>query len=385
MNIEEMNLTQVEERMSSLSSELDNENVSETRITEIEGEISELRKRKEKLNNVEKRKKEMRDIINGGNTVKKFEEEKRDASDFGIGSAEYRAAYLKKIRGLDLSEIEQRTLTTAASSVGDAVPTTTSNKIIEKVHQYAPLLDKIDLLRIAGNVKIPVEGTSTEAAKHGEGTKITGDSETLSSISLSAYEITKLVTISKSVETMSIDAFEKWLVDKIGRSIANKINKLIYDGTGSGEAEGINAITWNDKNSVKVGASASLTEADILKVMSMINGGYLANSEWLMSNSTFWNDFYPLMNKSKNITIACENKKWYVAGYPVTFDERIADDEAIFGDLYMGYVGNLPEDVSVTSQFVARENSFDFLGSCMFDGKVKAIEAFVKIAKEAQS
>ena len=57
--------------------------------------------------------------------------------------------------------------------------------------------------------------------------------------------------------------------------------------------------------------------------------------------------------------------------------------EAILGNLERGYQGNMPEDINVTSQFVARENSYDFLGTAIFDGKVSAIEAFVKIIKGA--
>ena len=55
--------------------------------------------------------------------------------------------------------------------------------------------------------------------------------------------------------------------------------------------------------------------------------------------------------------------------------------EAILGDVYRGYIGNMAEDVNVTSQFVTRENAFDFLGCAIFDGKAQAVEAFVKIAK----
>ena len=73
---------------------------------------------------------------------------------------EYRSAWLKSIRRLELTEAEQRTLTTATGSVGALVPTATMNKIIDKVNQYCPMLDKIDLLKVPGGVKIPAEGTT---------------------------------------------------------------------------------------------------------------------------------------------------------------------------------------------------------------------------------
>ena len=103
-----------------------------------------------------------------------------------------------------------------------------------------------------------------------------------------------------------------------------------------------------------------------------------------MSKKTFFGDFRALQDNSKNKVISKEGDTWYVEGYPVTFDERMTIHEAILGNLRRGYLGNMPEEAHVTSQFVVRENSYDFLGSAMFDGKVQAVEAFVKIVKATE-
>ena len=112
-----------------------------------------------------------------------------------IETAEYRSAWLKNIRGIELNKAEKRTITTAANSGGALIPTTTVNKIIDKVHQYCPILDEIDLYKVPGGVKIPAEGTTNDAAIHTEGAAITGAADTLNYVSLASYEITKLVTI----------------------------------------------------------------------------------------------------------------------------------------------------------------------------------------------
>lgn len=310
-------------------------------------------------------------------------EPKMEERTFGIESAEYRTAWLNNIRGVELSDVEKRALTTAASSAGAAVPTTTVNKIIDKVKEYCPILNKIELLHVAGSVIVPAEGTTADAQKHAEGAAITADKDTLTKVTLAGYEITKLVTVSKSVVTMSIDAFENWLVNKIARKVADKIGALIFNGSGTGEAQGINAINWSEANSVTVGASAALAEANVTSAVALLNSGYFADAEWYMSSSTFFADFHPLMDKSKHNVVTEDNGNYRIMGKPVNFDERIAVHEAILGDVYRGYIGNMAEDVNVTSQFVTRENAFDFLGCAIFDGKVQAVEAFVKIAKAA--
>lgn len=351
----------------------------EVNLDEIEKELRELN---DEFSQLEKRK-ATADGINAGvipateitNPVATRTDNSED------GEKEYRTAWLRNIRGLELSEAETRALTTATGSVGAAVPTITQNKIIEKVKQYCPLLDKIDLLRVPGGVKVPAEGTTTDAKTHAEGTTITADGDTLVDVVLAGYEVTKLVTISKSVEKMSIDAFENWLVNKISRKVAEQIGKLIIFGSGNSEAQGIDKITWDATNSISVAKTGSLSAANVRALVALLNGGYDNGAEWLMSKATFFTDFHPLMDNSKDNIITEDNGVYRVMGYPVSFDDRITAHEAYLGNIYRGYLGNMPEDITVTSQFVTRENAYDFLGCAMFDGKVQAVEAFVKLVK----
>ena len=384
-------LESIEARLAEIEKELsgdDAEGKTEEDLAKIEEEVRSLQAEKsgilkaaEKRASLEKAIAEGRsgvdvtpNLLNGG----KKEMEERN---FDVASMEYRSAWLKKIRGIELSAIETRALTTADASAGAAVPVSTVNKIVEKVKEYCPILNKIELLHVAGSVTIPAEGTTADAQKHAEGAAITADADTLVKVTLAGYEITKLVTVSKSVVTMSIDAFENWLVNKIARKVADKIGALIFNGSGTGEAQGINAITWGATNSITVAKTAALTEANVTGVVALMNGAYFAGAEWYMSSATFFADFYPLMNSGKNNVVTESNGEYRVMGKVVNFDERIAKNEAILGDVYRGYIGNMAEEVNVTSAFVTRENAFDFLGCAIFDGKVQAIEAFVKIAK----
>lgn len=388
-------LEQIEARLDEIEKELNSgamNDKSEEDLNKVEEEVRSLKDERSKIlgnaakrTSLEKMIAEGRsgvdvtpDFINGGMAKMQANQQERT---FDIGSPEYRSAWLKQIRGIDLNDIEKRAMTTAAESAGAVVPSTTVNKIIDKVKEYCPIINKIDLLHIKGAVTVPAEGTTADAQKHAEGATIAAVEDKLSKVTLAGYEVTKLVTISKSVLTMSIDAFENWLVNKIARKVADKIDALIFNGSGTGEAQGINAITWGATNSVSVAKSAALTEANVTAVVALLNGGYFANAEWYMSSATFFNDFHPLMNNSKNNIVTETNGVYRVMGKVVNFDERVTAHEAILGDVYRGYVGNLQEDVNVTSQFVTRENAFDFLGCAIFDGKVQAVEAFVKIAK----
>lgn len=377
-------IEEIETRLSAIKAEIEKEDADVTALSAETDAL--LEERKGILVAIETRKSTLQAIADG----KLGEGEKvtmdNETRSFGVDSPEYRSAFLKSIRNMELTEVEKRANTainTGSSSAGSAIPTQTINKIIEKVKEYAPLLDKIDLLAIPGGVVVPAEGTTTDAAIHTEGAVITGDQDTLGKVELGAYEITKLVTISKSVEKMTIDAFETYLVKKISRKVADKITGLIINGTGTKQAEGINTIRWDENNSVTVAKDASLTETNLDTAVGLLGGGYDAGAEWVMSKKTFFSDFRPIQNKSKNDVITKDGGTWYVEGYPVSFDERVTLHEAFLGNFELGYIGNMPEEANVTSQFVARENAYDFLGAAMFDGKVSAVEAFVKIIKAA--
>ncbi|MER2108196.1 MAG: phage major capsid protein [Solibacillus sp.] len=387
-----MRLKEIETRLAEIKKELTGEGAAEKSAEELDKLEAEVRSLQDErtgiLKAIEKRAAIEKAIANGevtgvDITPDLFNGGKKEMQErtFDIASAEYRGAWLNNIRGIELNDVEKRALTTAAASAGAAVPTATVNKIIDKVKEFCPIINKIELLHVKGSVSIPAEGTTADAQKHAEGATITADADTLVKVTLAGYEITKLVTVSKSVVTMSIDAFEAWLVNKIARKVAEKIGALIFNGSGTGEAQGVNAITWNEKNSITVAKAAALTEANVTGVVALMNGGYFANAEWYMSSSTFFADFYPLMNNSKNNVVTETNGVYRIMGKAVNFDERVTAHEAFLGDFYRGYIGNLQEDVNVTSQFVARENAFDFLGCAIFDGKVQAVEAFVKIAK----
>ncbi|MDD7603195.1 MAG: phage major capsid protein [Firmicutes bacterium] len=377
-------MKEIEKRLAEIKSEVEKPDANLDALEEESRKLSdEYEKLQERVAGAERRQKILDGAQREGVETRRFGNQEQDTEErsYGADSPEYRSAYLKQMRGIELSDVEERAMTSASSSAGPVIPTQTMNKIISKLHQYAPLLDEIELLSVPGNVKVPAEGTTIEASIHAEGATITAAGDTMTYVELGMYEITKLITISKTVELMSVDAFENWLTDKIARNVADKITGLILTGTGSSQAHGINAITWDESNSVTVAKASALTVANIDSVVGLLNGAYDAGAKWIMSKKTFFGDFRALQDNSKNKVISKEGDTWYVEGYPVSFDERMTIHEAILGNLRRGYIGNMPEEAHVTSQFVVRENSYDFLGSAMFDGKVQAVEAFVKIAK----
>lgn len=384
-------IDRIEKRLSAIQSELEK---PDSDIEALSIEVDKLlAQRKLIKDNAEKRTNLLNQIagITGGVPAAGIQPpqgaEQRSTQTYTVDSPEYRSAWLKNLQCSNvytpaLSEQEKRAFTTVADSAGAVVPTEVSNTILTKVQQFAPLLGKINLLKVPGNVTFAVEKEVKDAKAHAENAAITADADTLTKISLSAYEITKLVQVSKSVIMMSIPAFESWLTDMIARKMAEQISKIIISGAGTTEGTGIeSAATWtNDANAVEIGSGANLTTNDVLKLISLLPGGYDARAEFLMSKKTLFVDFMPLQDKSKNNIVTTEGKDYYIYGYHVVIDERIKEHEAYLGDLYT-IIGNMPEDVTITSGFDIDTNSYKFLGCAMFDCKPSLSDAFVKLKK----
>lgn len=356
----------------------------QTEQKQIENDLAEEEKaceeKKDERNNL------LEKIARGmiGKEEKRKEDNKMEKRTFDLDTKEYRVAFLKKLQGKQLEEVEQRALTSSSTSAGAVVPTETSEQIISKVSQYAPLLDEVTLLHVQGNVTFAVEGTNNDALLHTEGASISASADTLVSVSLGGYEITKLIAISDTVKTMSIKSFESWLVDILAKGIANKVTSLILSGTGSSQPKGVaSSATWGTTNSVTVAKTSSLTAGNVQSLISLLPGGYDANAKFLMSKQTLFTAFMPLQDNAKNHIVTREGKDYFIYGYPVMLDSRIDANDAYLGD-FTTVVANMSEDITVKTSFDIDTNSYKYLGVSMFDCKPSLSDAFVKLTKATE-
>lgn len=296
----------------------------------------------------------------------------------------YRTAFFKKLMGKELSQAEKIAFDSGATSAGAVIPEETASEIIRKLKEQAPLLNEITLLQVEGNVKFAVEGESDEANKHTENAAITADEDALVEVNLTGYEITKLIQVSDTVSTMSINAFESWLVDMLVEAITKKIVKYLITGTGNSEPQGVEkANTWGETNSVTVEKEGNLTSANVQALIGLLGAGYDPNAKFLMNKKTLFTDFMPLQDNAKNDIVTREGRNYYIYGYPVMLDSGVAVHEAYLGD-FKKIVANMAEAINIKSGFDINTNSNKYLGVAIFDSKVALGEAFVKLVKAGE-
>lgn len=385
-------MQEIEARLAAIANEIESRGAELTaeQLNALETEVNSLKaERAGLIAAAEQRSNLLNSIAEGradGTVVRNFplpanaEQETRESAD-PYGTEEYRSAWLKRIRRLPLNEAEQRAYSNAANSGAEVIPTQTANQIISKMKQLAPMLGEITLLHVAGAVRFAVEGTNNSAEIHSENAAITAASDTLTTVSLSGYEIVKLVQISDTVKTMSIAAFESWIVSMLSESLARKAEDLIFNGTGSGQPKGIDkANTWDATNSVTVANSGSLTAANVQALIGLLSSGYDRNAKFAMRKRTLFTDFMPLMDSSKNHIVTVQGNSYFIYGYPVLLSDYVKEHEAFLGD-YQKVIGNLSENITVRSAYDIDTNSYKYSGVAVFDCAPAIGEAVVKLVK----
>ena len=379
---------EIEARLAQIRNDLETRGESMT-AEEVGNLETEVRTLTEELNGLraaaERRSALLGQIASGeGTTTRNFPEAGAQTAEQNTdptASPEFRTAWLKRIRGIALTDAEQRAYSSAQNYGAEVIPQQTADQIITKMKKLAPMLGEITLLHVKGTVKFAVEGTNNAAAIHAENASITPAADTLAEVTLAGFEIIKLVQISDTVMTMSISAFEEWITDMLAESLARKCEDLIINGSGSSQPKGIEkANTWGATNSVTVAAASSLTAANVQALIGLLNAGYDRNAKFVMNKKTLFTQFMPLQDVSKYAIVTVQGGNYFVYGYPVLLSDYVADNVAYLGD-FRKVVGNLAEQINVKSAYDINTNSYKYSGIAIFDCKPALGEAIVKLAK----
>jgi HK97 family phage major capsid protein len=306
------------------------------------------------------------------------DEPKEDVAD----SAEYRSAYLKNLMGKELNDAEKRAMTTASNSVGAVVPTTTMNKIVEKLKQAGVILPLVTTLNIPSNVKLPVEDTTNDVAWVAEGGS-NDVSDKIGYVELGANELIKTIEITAHVEAMSIDAFESFLISQLVKKAKIAIDNGIINGTGTNNLpKGV----LSQVTPIETASNAGYAYDDIMSILAELPSGYKQNAKFVVSTKTLYNEIAKIKDDDNNPIFKMETDGRFegkLCGYPVVTYDNLADGKVIFGDFeyyYFNFVKQFEIAKDTSVGFKTGKTCYRVLG--IADGNVSLAEAFVVMGKK---
>ncbi len=314
---------------------------------------------------------------------------------------EYRSAFYKTLMGQKLNDNEKAAFSavvekrsdayTSSTDVAAAIPTQTLNEVIKKARTMGGLIAEARAFHMPANIAIPVGTPSSNAAWHTEGATVESEKLTLDSVTFGSYEIIKIFSISAKVKTMTISAFESYLVDELTACVMGTINTALISGTGTNQGTGLETgVTWvDDTNAIKVAKTGSFSYANVVAAVALLKRGYSQGAKWAMNNKTLYNVFYGMEDNNKRPIFIADPKNESVGkilGFDIVIDDNIGDNVAYLGNYskYLGY--NMPMGISLES---SRESSFksgliDYRAMAIADCKPLITEAFVKLYKAAE-
>ena len=365
------------------------------RLTEIETRLSEIKTNlKEGNGNVEELVKEADELRNEKNEIARAEEERQAKLNeiaeekeptivveerkeetimtYTKDSAEYRSAFLKNLMGQELNEQER------SVDLSGALPTSTANKVISIIEK-SPLLSKVTISRIAGNLNIPVE-TASDAASWGSTGAASND--TIGVVNLYAYQLIKTVEVPGTVKAGAVDAFEDYIVRRLGEKIRKALEAAVINGDGSGKATGINTTVTTLTGTF---TKAALTKADLFKIMGSLGGEYQDNACFVMPSKVFYGEVAAVanINDFANLAAGADGVKLLGKDVVLTENAVISSADYIFYGDPAKYCINFSEDINVAKDASVgfASNSIMYRGVAVCDGKLADAKAFVKYTR----
>lgn len=373
-----MRLQEINERLAAISEE--SATATGDALAALEAEADQLITERNALLGEVQRRQQLRSRVSAGLTGHVIEHPAGDPAPdaFGVDSPEYRTAWLTNLQGRTLTE-QQR----AAVSASGAIPTQTLNRIVARLDD-SPLLSRIDLMHIPGNVSIPVESSVADASWVAMGSAATDSADSITTVSLAAYKLIKTVEITADVQNMAIDAFETWLVERLANKVQLALDSAVINGTGTNQAKGIvTSISSATGTFTKAGA----TYKDMIKIIASLGTKYARNAVLIMQRKLFYGDVMGIVGTDGKPVVHPDVEspsKFNFLGYPIILDDNVPEDNILFGDLF-AYKMNLAKDPTVESDRSAgfRSGTQVYRVMALADGKLAEESAFVRYNRAA--
>lgn len=168
---------------------------------------------------------------------------------------------------------------------GKVIPQTIANKIIKKVYDICPVLEKSNQYNVKGKLVIPYyDETSTHITVDYQ-SEFSAMSSNVgkfnSSIDLNGFLAGALVKVSRSLINNAQFNIVDHVVDLMADHIARFIEGELLNGTDD-KVEGLSGLT----NSVTAGATNAITADEVIKLHDKVKDRYQQNAVWIMSTAT---------------------------------------------------------------------------------------------------
>ena len=202
---------------------------------------------------------------------------------------EYRKAFMNYVtQGKAMpEEFKNANANTKTTDVGEMIPETVLQRIIEKMESVGMILPLVTRTAIKGGVTVPTSSVKPTASWVAEGATSDKQKKTTGSITFAYHKLRCAVSVSLEVDEMALAVFETTLVNNVAEAMIKAIEQAIISGTGTGQPKGILAETVVTGQNVDIAASADVTYDTLLDAEAALPLAYEKDAIWFMTKKTF--------------------------------------------------------------------------------------------------
>lgn len=275
-------------------------------------------------------------------------------------------------------------LTPASNSAGVTIPTTIANRIIKKVYDICPILEKSTKYNVKGTLEIPyydVDTTTITVAWATEFQELDSNVGKFTNIQLTGYLAGALTLISRSLINNSQFDIVSFVVDQMAYSIRRFIENTLLNG--SGNVTGLSNLT----NVLTAGSSTAITSDEVVRLKDKVKDAFQANAIWIMSPATrtalrLLKDEVGRYLLQDDITSPFGT---VLLGKPVYVTDNMGDMEAGATAIYYGDMSGLAtkfsEDmnIQVLREKYATQHAIGVVGWLEFDSKIEDAQKMARL------
>ena len=318
---------------------------------------------------------------------KKEEAEEGTEDDKAKEAAETRAFedYIRHSGKVDHSRADNTPLTKANN--GDVIPLTIANRIIRKLYDISPILERSEKYNMKGTFAIPKYTEDTEDAVvvdfQDEFVAPDANSGSFEAINLTDNQISALTKISWALKNnVDFDIVAK-MVEIMAYGFARFTEKQLLGFGNTSKIEGLSGVTL----SVNAAAANAITADELIELQDSVKDMFQEKAIWIMSPKTRTairqlksnTGYYLLQN---DVSQAFGHT---LLGKPVYVSDNMPDMEAGQPAIYYGDMSGLATKftkemtIRILDQLYAPQAADGIYGYASFDAKVQDTQKIAKL------
>lgn len=220
------------------------------------------------------------------------------AKDGMYDSDEYKSAFMKNVlTGAAIpAKFVNADANTKTSDVGSVIPSTTMQKIVEKMESIGMILPMVTHTNYQGGLSIPTSSVKPVATWVAEGAGSDKQKKTTGSIVFAYHKLRCAISMSMEASIVTYPIFEAQFVQNVADAMVKAQEQAIISGSGSGQPKGILTETAVDGQNIDIAKADDITYKTLVAAEAALPQAYEGNAVWCMTKNTFINKVIGLVD-----------------------------------------------------------------------------------------